>query len=58
MSFENTDLALENLEQAGTSRLNYSFELRRRDFCKLLGGGLIGGLRERLQGEQVDARRG
>ncbi len=42
MNFENSrDLALENLEQAGTSRLNYAFELRRRDFCKLLGGGLV-----------------
>ena len=38
MSFENSrDLALENLEQAAASRLNYSFELQRRDFCKLLG---------------------
>jgi len=42
MSFENSrDLALENLEQAAASRLNYSFELQRRDFCKLLGGGLV-----------------
>jgi nicotinate dehydrogenase subunit B len=35
------DLARENLAQTGISRLNYSFELRRRDFCKLLGGGLV-----------------
>ena len=35
------DLILENQEQTATSRLNYSFELQRRDFCKMLGGGLV-----------------
>ena len=35
------DLILENREQTATSRLNYSFELQRRDFCKMLGGGLV-----------------
>jgi nicotinate dehydrogenase subunit B len=37
----NRDLILENREQTATSRLNYSFELQRRDFCKMLGGGLM-----------------
>jgi nicotinate dehydrogenase subunit B len=37
----NRDLVLENQVQTATLRLNYSFELRRRDFCKLLGGGLV-----------------
>jgi isoquinoline 1-oxidoreductase len=37
----NRDLILENREQTATSRLNYKFELERRDFCKLLGGGLV-----------------
>jgi isoquinoline 1-oxidoreductase len=35
------DSILENREQTATSRLNYSFELERRDFCKMLGGGLL-----------------
>jgi nicotinate dehydrogenase subunit B len=37
----NRDLILEDREQTATSRLNYKFELERRDFCKLLGGGLV-----------------
>jgi isoquinoline 1-oxidoreductase len=37
----NHELILEDQEQTATSRLNYSFELGRRDFCKLLGGGLV-----------------
>ncbi|MFY9559981.1 MAG: molybdopterin cofactor-binding domain-containing protein [Terriglobales bacterium] len=37
----NRELVLQNQEQTATARLNYSFDLRRRDFCKLLGGGLV-----------------
>src|SRR5512146_1288739 len=32
---------IEDEEQLATSRLNYRFELERRAFCKLLGGGLM-----------------
>ena len=34
------ELALENLQHAGTPKLGYGFELQRREFFKLLGGGL------------------
>jgi len=37
----NRDLIVENQQQTATSALNYSFELQRRDFCKMLGGGLV-----------------
>src|SRR5207245_11465079 len=35
------ELLLENREQAATPGLGYTFELRRREFFKLLGGGLL-----------------
>ncbi|MGA7909819.1 MAG: molybdopterin cofactor-binding domain-containing protein, partial [Candidatus Sulfotelmatobacter sp.] len=38
------ELALENAQQASTPRLDYRFELQRREFFKLLGGGLLVGM--------------
>ena len=43
MNLESRDEILENKEQLATSPLNYffSYELERRAFCKLMGGGLM-----------------
>src|SRR5271169_359715 len=38
------ELALENLQHASTPKLGYGFELQRREFFKLLGGGLLVGM--------------
>jgi CO/xanthine dehydrogenase Mo-binding subunit len=38
------ELALENLQHARTPKLGYGFELQRREFFKLLGGGLLVGM--------------
>ena len=35
------ELILENQEQGAIARLTYGFEVGRRDFCKMLGGGLV-----------------
>lgn len=35
------ELIVEEQQQASTPRLNYGFELRRREFFKLLGGGMV-----------------
>ncbi len=37
-------LALENAQQGSTLKLDYRFELQRREFFKLLGGGLLVGV--------------
>ena len=38
------DLALENAEQASIPKLGFHFELQRREFFKLMGGGLLVGM--------------
>jgi CO/xanthine dehydrogenase Mo-binding subunit len=38
------ELALENAQHASTPKLDYGFELKRREFFKLLGGGLLVGM--------------
>ncbi len=38
------ELALENLQHACTPKLGYGFELQRREFFKLLGGGVLVGM--------------
>jgi CO/xanthine dehydrogenase Mo-binding subunit len=37
-------LALENAQQGSTIKLDYRFEMQRREFFKLLGGGLLVGM--------------
>ncbi len=39
-----SDFELENARQTRTPRLGYGFELQRREFFKLLGGGLLVGM--------------
>jgi CO/xanthine dehydrogenase Mo-binding subunit len=38
------EVALENLQHSCTPKLGYGFELQRREFFKLLGGGLLVGM--------------